>query len=48
MEGLFSCAAIFTILGGLLLLLHCIGVVYRWVRGMFWSRQDKGMIGRTL
>lgn len=48
LEGLFACATIFLILGGLLLLLHLIGVTYRWIRGMFWSRQDKGMIGKRI
>jgi hypothetical protein len=47
-EGLWACAVIFTAFGFLLLVLHCIGILYRWIRGMFWSRHDKGMICRSV
>jgi hypothetical protein len=47
-EALFTCALIFVLFGAGILMLHFIGVGYRWIRGMFWNRNAKGIIGRTL
>jgi hypothetical protein len=46
-EGLWVCAVIFTALGLLVVILYCIGILYRGIRDWFENR-NKGMIGRRV
>ena len=48
MEGVFACAAIFVILGGLLIICHCIGLIIMRLRDLRTGKRRLCVLRRVL